>query len=310
MIADEGPSRAGGRPGIIPSPPRRRATARMETTPDDTPPLQSLFRAVEHRQNLCVLALLTWVASCDGSIDDDELELLRSVAAGVVGGEEVLPAVVAAGRLARPDDLEFACRYVRNKMDRGDKVLLNRLLITMAVQDGSLTVAENHVLRFMADVLGVSPRKFAKVFEELAHRPFPEVGDVSSLEWWRRREAGVQAQAPADNWGRSDAAAAAAGDAAAGGAAAGEAAASTSPPPAARGPMTRAKALRMFGLEEGASPDEVHAAYRRLAKARHPDRFARLGPAAQATATAAFKRVHDAYAILSAPPAATAGAGR
>ena len=278
------------------------------TTADDTPTLQSLFRAAEHRQNLCVLALLTWVASCDGSIDGDELELLRSVAAGVVGGEEVLPAVVAVGRLARPDDLEFACRYVRNKMDRGDKALLNRLLITMAVQDGNLTVAENHVLRFLADVLGVSPRKFAKVFEELARRPFPEVGDVSSPEWWRRREAGVQAQAPADNWGRSGAAAPAGGAEA--GATAGAAAASTPPPPAPRGPMTRTKALRMFGLEEGASHDEVHAAYRRLAKARHPDRFARLGPAAQATATAAFKRVHDAYAILSEPPAAAAGAGR
>ena len=279
------------------------------TAADDTPTLQSLFRAVEHRQNLCVLALLTWVASCDGSIDDDELELLRSVAAGVVGREEVLPAVVAVGRLARPEDLEFACRYVRNKMDRGDKALLNRLLITMAVQDGSLTVAENHVLRFLADVLGVSPRKFAKVFEELAHRPFPEVGDVSALEWWRRREAGQQAQVPADNWGRNETAAPA------GGAGAGDGAAgSTAPPPATRGTMTRTKALQMFGLAEGASQDDIHAAYRRLAKARHPDRFARLGPAAQATATAAFKRVQDAYATLSAPPAATAtataGAGR
>src|SRR5829696_4645063 len=116
MIASDGPSRAGGRTAIIPSPPRRL----METTTDDTPTLQSLFRVAGHRQNLCVLALLTWVASCDGSIDDDELELLRSVAAGVVGREEVLPAVVAVGRLARPDDLEFACRYVRNNMDRSD----------------------------------------------------------------------------------------------------------------------------------------------------------------------------------------------
>jgi DnaJ-class molecular chaperone len=74
--------------------------------------------------------------------------------------------------------------------------------------------------------------------------------------------------------------------------------------------MTRAKALRMFDLEGGASAEEVHSAYRRLAKARHPDRFAALGPAAQATATAAFKRVQEAYEILSAAPApATAPAG-
>jgi DnaJ like chaperone protein len=71
--------------------------------------------------------------------------------------------------------------------------------------------------------------------------------------------------------------------------------------------MTRDRALRMFGLSEGASVDEIRAAYRRLAKARHPDRFARLGPAAQATATAAFRRLQEAHVLLSGPPAAGAG---
>jgi DnaJ-class molecular chaperone len=64
--------------------------------------------------------------------------------------------------------------------------------------------------------------------------------------------------------------------------------------------MTREAALRMFGLDGGASKDAIHDAYRRLAKARHPDRYARLGPAAQATATVAFQRVQEAYAVLSA----------
>jgi len=55
------------------------------TTADEPVTMQSLFRSAAHRQNLCVLALLTWVASCDGSIADAELDLLRSVAAGVSG---------------------------------------------------------------------------------------------------------------------------------------------------------------------------------------------------------------------------------
>ena len=254
----------------------------------EPPTMQSLFRAAAHRQNLCVLALLTWVASCDGAVAEGELELLRAVAAGVPGAADVLPAVIDVARQGRPEDLELACRFLRNHLPRGQRPLLAQLAVTMAVQDGRLTVAENHVLRFLADLLGQSPRKFAKLFEQVAHRPFPEVGDVSSVEWWRRREAGEQAAPPAEGWGQP-AAAPAAG------------ATGSAPPSAtAREPMTRAQALRLLALPEDASREQIHSAYRRMAKARHPDRFARLGPAAQATATAAFKLVHEAYEVLSA----------
>ena len=275
--------------------------------PPEAPPLQSLFRSAEHRQNLCVLALLTWVASCDGSIEDEELELLRTVAAGVPGGESVLPAVVDVARLGRPDDLEFACRYLRNNARRTERPLLAQLFVTMAAQDGHLTVAENHVLRFLADLLGLSARRFARLFQDVTRRPLPEVGDVSSIEWWRRREAGEEARAPADGWGTERETGGRAGAAAGASTATAGASAGAAPdpgPPAPRGPMTRAAALRMFGLPEGASKDEIHTAYRRLAKARHPDRYARLGPAAQAAATAAFTRVQAAYELLSSTAAA------
>ena len=264
----------------------------METADPTIPPLQSLLRGAEHRQNLCVLALLTWVASCDGTIADGELQLLRNVAASVAGGEEVLPAVIDVARLGRADDLEYACRYLRNHAARAERPLLAQLFVTMAAQDGRLTVAENHVLRFLADLLGLSARRFAKLFEGVSGRPFPEVGDVSSVEWWRRRDAGEEAKPPADGWGRDDETRTARGAADSNG--------GTPPASTEASKMTRATALRMFGLEEGASKDAVHAVYRRLAKARHPDRYARLGPAAQATATAAFTRLQAAYALLSA----------
>jgi DnaJ like chaperone protein len=249
----------------------------------EPPTMQSLFRSAEHRQSLCILAVLTWIASCDGSIHDDELGLLRAVAAGVAGAEDVLPAVVEIARQGRAEDLELVCRYLRNHIPRGQRALLAQVFITMAVQDGNLTVAENHVLRFLADLLGQSARKFATLFEEVARRPFPDVGDVSSPQWWRGREAGVPDAAPADGWGQDRSTSSAAGASS----------------PHGKEPMTRTQALRLLALNEGASPEEVHSAYRRLAKARHPDRFARLGPAAQSTATALFQLVREAYELLS-----------
>jgi curved DNA-binding protein CbpA len=54
----------------------------------------------------------------------------------------------------------------------------------------------------------------------------------------------------------------------------------------------------MFGLFDGASPDAVRSAFRRLAKVRHPDRFAKLGPSAIAAATESFQRLEEAYGML------------
>lgn len=251
---------------------------------------REMFRAADDRQGLCVIAILAWVASCDGAVAPRERELLDRFAEGLPNLTEV-GRVIEAVIPTRPDDIELACRHVRNRMDRGGKHLLLQLAITMAVQDGFLSVGENWVLQFLADLLGVSPRKFAKLFAEISHRPFPAAGDPSSVRWWRDRQAGIPARPSPEAHGAEDRAAPDVAD--------------------APEPMTREVALRVLGLDESASLEAIHRAYRRLAKFRHPDRFAKLGPAATSAATAAFERVREAYELLSTDtsalrPAATA----
>lgn len=57
------------------------------------------------------------------------------------------------------------------------------------------------------------------------------------------------------------------------------------------------KAFRTLGLEPGAKAEEVRAAYRRLAKRNHPDKFA-YDPRQQARATARMKEINAAYRAL------------
>jgi DnaJ-domain-containing protein 1 len=241
---------------------------------------REMFRAAHSRQDLCVVAILAWIASCDGVVAPQERELLESLAEGLPDVPDVA-AVIDAITPGHADDLELACRHVRNRMDRGGKQLLLQLAITMAVQDGYLTVGENWVLQFLADLLDVSPRRFTKLFDQMTRRPFPTAGDPSSLHWWHEREAGIPAHV--------DPEARAASRTRRGGA----------DVPDAPDPMTRAVALRVLGLDDNSSLEEIHRAYRRLAKFRHPDRFAKLGPAAIAAATAAFERAREAYELLS-----------
>lgn len=260
------------------------------------PTFHQIFRASARKQDLCILAVLTWIAASDGVIAPLEKELLVTVAEAS-GGNDALPAVLEAAQLSRPHDLEIACRFLRNHTTRGVKRLVARLAVTMAVQDGHLTIGENFILQFLADLLGIGPRAFARLFEEIAHRPFPVPGDPSDPAWWLVRETGGHAEAGPDAWDRPASARRPGRPASnlnlvtpgVGPSDAGDDAE----------PMTLAEAYQVLGLDPQASHEAVHAAYRRLAKARHPDHFARLGPAAVATATFAFERLKEAYALLS-----------
>jgi hypothetical protein len=79
------------------------------------------------------------------------------------------------------------------------------------------------------------------------------------------------------------------------------------PPPGARGqgaasgvdPERRAAALRLLGLTEGARPDDVRRAFRRLAGELHPDRHRTDSPADQER-VARLARVTAAYHLLVA----------
>jgi DnaJ-domain-containing protein 1 len=256
-----------------------------------------LFRASARKQDLCILAVLAWIAASDGVIAPLEQELMVLVAEAS-GGKEALPAILEMVQHGQPRDLEIACRFLRNHTTHGVKRLVARLAVTMAVQDGHLTIGENFILQFLADLLGIGPRAFARLFEQISHRPFPVPGDPSDPAWWHLRESGAHLDAGPDAWdrparrpGRPAATLGAAGTAPVG------------VPLTDAGdegePMTFAEAYQVLGLDPQASSEAVHAAYRRLAKARHPDHFAKLGPAAVATATFAFERLGEAYALLS-----------
>jgi DnaJ-domain-containing protein 1 len=62
----------------------------------------------------------------------------------------------------------------------------------------------------------------------------------------------------------------------------------------------RRSALAVLGLAEPADREAVRRAYRELAAAHHPDRFAALGPEAVEAARIGFLRVRQAYEVLEA----------
>lgn len=254
----------------------------------------TIYWNTRNRANLCTLTLLAWLSAVDGRIAEPEERFLRRIASAKTGEPTPVDIVLELAQEATVDDLELVCRYVLSHFSKEQKQRLAELAITLTAQDGHITVGENYVLQFLADLLNIKPRAFAKMFEQITHRPYPEPGDPSSLDWWQRRHAGQQAR-PAENLGPDERSSTS------------TASSTTSEPMESADAMTRGKALRTLNLNGDPTADELRAAFRKLAKTRHPDRFVKLGPAAVAAATESFQKLEAAYDYLKTAVAAEAG---
>lgn len=73
--------------------------------------------------------------------------------------------------------------------------------------------------------------------------------------------------------------------------------------------MNRSEALHILGLDEGASADDIKIAYRETVQILHPDKFAG-NDKLQNRATEQFKRLQEAYELLSSGSGGSGSRGR
>lgn len=217
-----------------------------------------------------VLLVLSWIAASDGSIDTKEARQLSEISAASKHGHDIKPLV----RLAKVRDsrsLQLACEIIARNFKGGKAPLFLEMAIGIAIADGYLLPAENYILRFLADLLGVNSRQLNSLFLEITAQGIPAPSDVGSAHYWRSRE-NSQSHSHQESGGRGKK--------------------QNSP----RGEEARAYAV--LGLDYGSTKDEIRKAYRRLAQVHHPDRFSSLGDEAVAAATVTFQRINEAYEYL------------
>lgn len=221
-----------------------------------------------------VLLLLAWIAASDGEVDAAERQQLEQIAQASEHGSEIETLIHCAQR-RDPGALQLACEIVRDHFP-GDKAsLFLEMAIGMAIADAVLRPAENFILRFIADLLGINRVRLNAIFVETSGRPIPEPSDPSSAAYWRAQARARQQQRDAGASGSSQRQNA-----------------------DSRRDQKAVRAYAVLGLEYGASIDEIKRAYRRLAQVHHPDKFTALGKEAVAAATSTFQRIQDAYQCL------------
>ncbi|MDA3921352.1 MAG: TerB family tellurite resistance protein [Salinisphaera sp.] len=138
-----------------------------------------------------VLLLLVWIAASDGSIDDSEAKRLREISDTSEHGHSIKPLI---GLVEKNDTtaIHLAAEIVANHF-KGDKAkLFLEMAIGMAIADGYLLATENHILRFLADLLTISKRELNSIFLEITGRAIPDPSDPSAAEYWRAEQSRKQ----------------------------------------------------------------------------------------------------------------------
>lgn len=229
-------------------------------------PFEKILTANGNRSGTSLLLLLVWISACDGQIKEREKALLVDIANKTNHGHE-LASLIEMAIWRDVESLQLACEILKRLPAKDDREHILELGIGMAIADGSLSPSENHILRFLADAMGIGRDGLVRSFLQITGRKPPVPTDLSDAAFWRLRNQK-----------------------------------STRPKQDAPKVFTKdeIKAFGVLGLDEGSSAEEIKAAFRRLTQVHHPDRYAHLGSEAVEAASASFRRIKQAYDTLIA----------
>ena len=219
------------------------------------------------------MLILAWIATSDGSIDESEIQQLYKISDASNHRNEIQQLLDIA-KHRDTDALQLASEIVRKHFQGKNATLFLEMAIGMSVADGYLLPTENHILRYLADLLGMNRTELNDIFIAVTGQQIPNPTDPSTAQYWRARESKKkQSQSKSDHSHQQH-------------------------QKYQSNDSKIVHACAVLGLEYGASKEEIKRAYRRLAQIHHPDRFASLGEESVATATNTFKRIKEAYDYL------------
>jgi len=296
-------------------------------------PFELLLLKSRSQVDTATLLLLGWVLVHRQHVSEGQRRRrLAQVTSQFRHGHELGPVM----SIAHSQDLhaiQLAAEVVRKECSKERSLSVMHQAITVATDDGDISLANHYILRFLADLLNVAPATLGTLFQELTGQPLR--AEAAQRAKASQAEQEQQQRAKADKQQekkqkqqekkqqKEDArrAKARAEQSSAEQAKAEKARAEqarqeqarqerarqeqaqeesrqrqqrSSPPP----PDRTTRALAVLGLTPGASKTDVRRAYRRMAQLHHPDRFYSDSEHQVALASARFQRIKNAYDYL------------
>lgn len=150
-------------------------------------PFETLLLTSRSQADTAGLMLLAWVMACQGPLDEAQRARLTELASDCRHGHDLEPIFALADRQDF-DAIQLAAEVMQK--DRGGEQAYPflRQAIALSVDNGEPSIAQHHVLRFLADLLGVIPSSFATLYAEQAGRPYAVPEDPSRRDYWLAKE--------------------------------------------------------------------------------------------------------------------------
>ncbi len=261
----------------------------MTATTQQLSEFEKLILQQKDPSGLAVLMILSWISTSDGHIDEREKQALLSIAKSG-GHTECANFIFKLALEVNIPAIQLACEIIRVRFAGKEADLFMEMAIGIAIADRHLYPAENHILRLLGDLLGISKIRLNYLFSEITGKPLPDAPDVSSRQYWEsKRSTNKGTTREQSNSSKQ-------GSGSTGSNSSQEKSDSSKRP---RKPNRYEEAHETLGIPRGATKQEIKTAYRRLAKVHHPDRFHSLGKEAVEAAHTTFTRIQDAYSYLT-----------
>ncbi|MDI4638227.1 MULTISPECIES: J domain-containing protein [Halomonadaceae] len=150
-------------------------------------PFETLLLTSRSQADTAGLLLLAWVMASRGPLTEAQRRELTSLASECRHGHDLAPIFTLADRQDF-DAIQLAAEVMQK--DRGGEQAYPflRQAIALSVADGEPSISQHHVLRFLADLLGVIPSLFATLYAEQAGRPYAVPEDPSRRDYWLAKE--------------------------------------------------------------------------------------------------------------------------
>ncbi|WP_157959047.1 J domain-containing protein [Salinicola endophyticus] len=144
---------------------------------------ESLLVKSPHQRESAELLLLCWVFANKHVPLDEDRRYLERLAARAHHRRD-LETLLAAARRQDLGDVQLAAE-VLTKEQTGPIIAFLRQAVVLATSDGALSLRNHHILRFLADLSGVSPDALRALYREVTGRTLAAPEDLSHRSHWQ-----------------------------------------------------------------------------------------------------------------------------
>ena len=151
-------------------------------------PFELLLLKSRSQVDTATLLLLGWVLVHRQHVSEGQRRRrLAQVTAQFRHGHELGPVM----SIAHSQDLhaiQLAAEVVRKECSKERSLSVMHQAITVATDDGDISLANHYILRFLADLLNVTPTTLGTLFQELTGKPLRPPEDPSRDAYWQTHD--------------------------------------------------------------------------------------------------------------------------